>query len=127
MKLSRKKRDGKLKKKRQGSNSARRNKNVGHDAEEMKNILDDYKDSIYNDILITKIDDITQESSLISIENLDNDERELHFQSMETKLDVCKHCRVLRQEKQIPKCLMALHVYICHSTMEDKNALNDLD
>ena len=87
----------------------------------MKEIVTDFKRSLYNDILITRIDESTQEKQIIELEELENEERANHFGNMDFTLLECTHCRKLRVDKMVPKCFMATHVYISNSTQVEKN------
>ena len=65
------------------------------------------------------VDESTQKT-ILSLEDVDMEQHNDHYQNLDMNLIPCEHCRALRQEKDIPKCLMKLHIYVTHSVIEDK-------
>ena len=62
-----------------------------------------------------------KKKTILSLDDVNTEQRNNHFLNLDMELIHCVHYQVLKQEKYIPKCLMALHEYIVHLSLSHKN------
>ena len=120
-----KKLSGTGQRKRQGKNVSKLQQIQTNEPKYIQQLKDNLSQSLYNDLFITRIDESTEEIVKLSLDDVDSKERDDHFKNLDMELMPCPHCLVLRQDKEVPKCLMSLHIYISHSSFNDKNSACD--
>ena len=71
------------------------------------------------------IDVNTNENTILTLEEVESKQWDDHCNNLEMNLVPCPHCHSLKQGKEIPKCLLALHTYTTYLSFADESILND--